>query len=124
MTNREFYTAIATNETLGAEIREFAGAQLAKMDLANTKRREKNAETSAENARYVEMLLGVMSTTPKTGEQLVADMAEAGVLAINDKPVTKQKIATMLRASVAEGVVVKDKVKVDKSTATTYALAQ
>ena len=124
MTNRDFYTAITSNETLSDEIREFAAAQIVKLDAANAKRREKADLASSENAKYVQTLIALLNKTPKTGEQLVAELAEAGVTEINGKTVTKQKVATMLRGAVAEGAVTKTKVKAEKSTVVGYVVAE
>ena len=41
MTNREFYTAIAANETLTAEIRDHATELIAKLDATAEKRKGK-----------------------------------------------------------------------------------
>ena len=49
MTNREFYTNIAANETLPAELREYAQAAIEKLDPANAKQREKQAEKAKEH---------------------------------------------------------------------------
>lgn len=50
MTKREFLNAVATNETLTAELREFATAELGKIDATNARRTEKRKNTPSKTA--------------------------------------------------------------------------
>lgn len=113
MTNREFFVAVANGE-MTEEIRQHASEQI-------EKRRNKPSKTAEANAPLVDSLL----TEFLTGEaQLGADLADK----LNekfpdlDKPVTPQKVASLLRASVAEGIVAKENIKVDKTTKIGYSL--
>ena len=57
MKTKEFYNAIASNETLSADLRDFATEALAKLDKANASRATKLAEKKAtENAPIIEAI--------------------------------------------------------------------
>ena len=49
MTNREFFTAIASNATLSAELVEFATEAIAKLDKRNASRSSKPSKTAIAN---------------------------------------------------------------------------
>lgn len=56
----------------------------------------------------------------KADDALTAAFAED----FSEKPCSATKVASILKASVADGTVVKEKTKIDKSERTTYALAE
>jgi uncharacterized protein with gpF-like domain len=62
MTNREFLTAVAQNETLSVEIREHANAMLVKADEKNAKRRETQTKVQKENEPIKAKILEILST--------------------------------------------------------------
>lgn len=116
MTNREFYTNIA-NGTITEVEKEFALAAIAKMDEANEKRKNKTSpkekEKAAENAKFDETVIGVLTNEP----QIEADIASA-------LGVTGPKARASLKRLVEAGVVTKSEVKVPKKgTVKAYALA-
>lgn len=120
MTNREFFVAVANGE-MNDDIMQHAADQRDKMIAADEKRRNKPSKTAEANAPLVDSLL----TEFLTGEaQLGADLADKLNEKFPDleKPVTPQKVASLLRASVAEGVVAKKNIKVDKTTKIGYSL--
>lgn len=49
MTNREFFTAIASNENLSAELVKFATEAIAKLDKRNASRSSKPSKTAVAN---------------------------------------------------------------------------
>lgn len=49
MTNREFFTAIASNENLSAELVKFANEAIAKLDKRNASRSSKPSKTAIAN---------------------------------------------------------------------------
>lgn len=115
MTNREFYTNIANGTITEAE-KEFALAAIVKMDEANEKRKNKTSpkekEKAAENARFDETVIGVLTNEP----QIEADIASA-------LGVTGPKARASLKRLVEAGVVTKSEVKVPKKgTVKAYAL--
>ena len=107
MTNREFYSKIASMTNIDAELVEFAADAIAKLDATNEKRKiaaaEKAAVKQAEKAPIREALFAVMSETPMTATELIA---AAG---LDIKPAS---VPSLLRPFVDEGVVLKVDVKV------------
>jgi predicted HTH transcriptional regulator len=104
MTNREFLNAIANNETLTDEIREHATAEIAKMDAANEKRKNKVSKKAEENAPLIAQIVDeILGTEAKTA----SDVAE--VLGVS-----VQKASSLLRTIVANGQAVATDVKIPK----------
>lgn len=115
MTYREFYTNVANGTITDAE-KEFALAAIAKMDETNEKRKNKTSpkekEKAAENAKFDETVIGVLTNEP----QIEADIASA-------LGVTGPKARASLKRLVEAGVVTKSEVKVPKKgTVKAYAL--
>ena len=116
MTNREFFTNIANGNITEAE-KEFALAAIAKMDETNEKRKNKTSpkekEKAAENAKFDELVLGVLTNEP----QIEADIATA-------LGVTGPKARASLKRLVETNVIIKSEVKVPKKgVVKAYALA-
>ena len=66
MTTKNFYNAIATNENLSAELREFAANAILKMDKESASRNSKAAEKrAAENAPFVEAVTNLLRNSAK-----------------------------------------------------------
>ena len=66
MTTKNFYNAIATNESLSAELREFAANAIVKMDKESASRNSKAAEKrAAENAPLVEAVTNLLKSNCK-----------------------------------------------------------
>ena len=94
MTMREFYSAIAGNENVTDDLREFAVAEIAKMDARNEKRTSKPSKTAIANepvkAAIVEIVEGAESAI---GAKAVAE-------AYNEQnpetPITTQKASSLL----------------------------
>lgn len=113
MTNREFLTAIANSENLSAELVEHATNEIAKMDAANEKRKNKPSKTAVENAPIVEALINALTSDPQTA----ADLASA-------VGISTQKASSLLRQIVTSGVAVSTDIKVPKKgTCKGYSLA-
>ena len=113
MTNREFLTAIANSENLSAELVEHATNEIAKMDAANEKRKNKPSKTAIENAPIIEALTNALTSDPQTAGDL------ASVVGIST-----QKASSLLRQIVASGVAVSTDIKVPKKgTCKGYSLA-
>lgn len=76
MTTRNFYETIAANETLSAELREFATAAIEKMDKSAASRAEKAAEKkSIEDAPIIEAVSNYLRENP--GAHTASDIAAA-----------------------------------------------
>ena len=107
MTNREFYNAISTNETLSDEIRSFATEAITKLDATNEKRKAavamKAAEKQAEKQPIRDALFAVIDGEGKTATMLI----EAAGLDI--KPAS---VPSLLKPFVESGAVLKVDVKV------------
>ena len=66
MTTKNFYNAIATNENLSAELREFAANAIVKMDKESASRNSKAAEKrAAKNAPFVEAVTNLLRNSSK-----------------------------------------------------------
>lgn len=102
MTNREFYTAIASSTTLPTELIEFAAAAIEKMDNANAKRKSTPSKTAIANEPLKEQLLNeILSLEPMPTNNVAAALG-----------VSNQKASALLRQLVADGkvIAVEDKV--------------
>lgn len=106
MTKREFFEAVISAD-LDKELTQFAADSIEKMDEANAKRVEKNAEKAVERelerAPIREAILGCITNEPKTATTLIAE-AEVDL-----KP---QAIPSLLKGLVEDGTIAKGFVKV------------
>ena len=76
LSTRNFYETIAANETLDAELRDFATAALAKLDKSNATRASKAAEKkAAENAPIIEAVRTYLTKNP--GAHTAAEIGAA-----------------------------------------------
>ena len=113
MTNREFLTAIANSENLSAELVEHATNEIAKMDAANEKRKNKPSKTAEANAPILVSLTDALTSDPQTASDLAVAVG-----------ISTQKASSLLRQIVASGVAVATDIKVPKKgTCKGYALA-
>lgn len=101
MTQREFLTAIASNETLNAELVDFAKALLVKADEKNAKRRETQTKVQKENepikAKILELLADKsmvasdiareLEITTQKASALARQLVESGQLSVADKKI-------------------------------------
>ncbi len=116
MTNREFYTAIEANETLSAEIREHATAQLAKLDATAEKRKGKVSKADQEKrdanevaARHIATdILGAEAMTATDVAIILTGEAEDG------EEVKVQKASYLCRLAVKLGLANETEVKIPK----------
>ena len=108
MTNREFYSKIASMTNIDAELAEFAADAIAKLDATNEKRKAasalKAAEKQAEKAPIRNALLEVLNDEPATATELIA---AAG---LDIKPAS---VPSLLRPFVESGDVVKVEKKIE-----------
>ena len=108
MTNREFYSKIASMTNIDAELVEFAADAIAKLDATNEKRKAasalKAAEKQAEKAPIRNALLEVLNDEPATATELIA---AAG---LDIKPAS---VPSLLRPFVESGDVVKVEKKIE-----------
>ena len=103
MTKRDFYTMIS-NGTVNDEVVEFATAEIAKLDAANEKRKEKTSKKAAENQPLVDRIANeILGAEPMTATDVAAILE-----------VTVQKASSLCRAAVAQGLAVQTEIKVPK----------
>lgn len=108
MTNREFLTAIA-NSSLSDELTTYANEQIAKLDMRNAARKEKQSskpsKTAIENEPIKAAIMDFLST--QTEPMIAADVAE-------NVGITTAKASAMLRQLADDGKVIKSEVKIPK----------
>ena len=108
MTNREFYSKIASMTNIDAELVEFAADAIAKLNATNEKRKAasavKAAEKQAEKVPIRNALLEVLNDEPATATELIA---AAG---LDIKPAS---VPSLLRPFVESGDVVKVEKKIE-----------
>ena len=109
MTKREFLNAIAAGE-MTEEVIAFAGEEIEKMDAANAKRREKNAERKAQNDEFVDLFVSFLNDEPKTASDIMALMSE--VERPDGKAVNVQWVSSLGRKAVEAERAAKVDVKV------------
>lgn len=121
MTNREFFVKVSTG-IVDEEVIAHAIAAIEKMDAANEKRKNTPSKTAEANAPLIDALLTeILTTEPVTGIAIAERLNE--MFPDLEKPVTVNKVASLLKGAVAEGEVVKSDIKVEKTTRKAYALA-
>lgn len=103
MTKREFLTKVSTGE-MNDEVMEFAAAEIAKMDAANDKRKEKTSKKAEENQPLVDRIVAEI-----LGDEPVTATDVAGIL-----EVSVQKASQLCRAAVAQGKAISQDVKIPK----------
>lgn len=121
MNAREFYIAI-TNTEVSDELKAYAATQLDKMDASNARVRAKTAEKKLGRADDVKRVIATLTSEPRTATAIVEALAAEGITEFGEKPITRQKIATMLRDAIDEGLVVKTQVKGDNGKVMAYSL--
>ena len=117
MTNREFYTAIAANETLSEDIRNHATEQIAKLDATAEKRKGKvsakeQEKRNANAALAIHVAENYLGTEPKTASDVAALLtAETG------EEVKPQKASYICRLAVKMELANETEVKIPKKGA-------
>jgi hypothetical protein len=122
MTNREFYTAIAENETLTAEIRDHAIEQIAKLDATAEKRKGKVSKADQEKRDANEALArhvaaDILTSEAKTATDVAAILTEETDEYDEDGnkiAVKVQKASYLLRLAVDMGLAAQTEVKIPK----------
>ena len=114
MTNREFYTAIAANETLTEEIRNHATEQIAKLDATAEKRKGKvSAKDQAKRDENAKMAAHIAETILTTEAKTATDVADA-LTAEAGEEVKVQKASYLCRLAVDMGLANQTEVKIPK----------
>jgi predicted Rossmann fold nucleotide-binding protein DprA/Smf involved in DNA uptake len=114
MTQREFLTAIASNETLNAELVDFAKAMLVKADEKNAKRRETPNKTQLANEPIKAKILELIAEKPMVASDIAKELE-----------ITTQKASALARQLVECGQLSVTDVKVKgKGSVKCYSLAK
>ena len=114
MTNREFYTAIAANETLTEEIRNHATEQIAKLDATAEKRKGKvSAKDQEKRDANAAMAKHIAETILGTEAKTATDVA-AALTAETGEEVKVQKASYLCRLAVELGLANATEVKIPK----------
>lgn len=110
MTSREFFTAIASNEAVATELRDYATKQIANLDKKNAKRSSKPTKTQQANEPIKKMILAYLT------EKGTAETAPAIAVALTseESPLTTQKVSALCRQLATDGLVAQTDVKVPK----------
>jgi Fic family protein len=113
MTNREFYTAITNNETLAADLREFASGEIAKLDARNDKRKNTQTKAQKENESIMLNILELLADKPAVASEIGTALG-----------ISTQKASALCTLLVKEGKVAVADIKVkNKGTVKQYSLA-
>lgn len=108
MTNREFLTAVA-NSSLSDDLTTYAAEQIAKLDMRNAARKEKQSskpsKTAIENEPIKASIMEFLSA--QSEPMIAADIAE-------NVGITTAKASSLLRQLGEVGKVVKSEVKIPK----------
>lgn len=112
MTSREFFTAIASNEAVATELRDYATKQIANLDKKNAKRSSKPTKTQQANEPIKTAIVDYLTAN---GQTVASKIAEA--LTTEETSVTTQKVSALCRQLVADGVLSVADVKIPKKGA-------
>lgn len=104
MTNREFFTAIASNTTLSAELIEFAKEAINKLDKRNASRSSKPSKTALANAPIKASIVKYVTTHANALASEVAEACE----------ISTQKASNLCRQLVEDNTFTVCEVKVPK----------
>ena len=108
MTKRIAMQAVV-NGNITDEIIEFFADELAKMDAANAKRREKNAAKSSIRAEYVAKAVEFLGEDFKSATDIATEMIAAGIQHPTEgKVITPQWVSNLMKDAIANGDAVKD----------------
>ena len=114
MTNREFYTAIIGNENVAQDIKDFAQAEIDKLDARNDKRKNTQTKEQKENEGIKAIILAHLAN----GAAVASDIGSA-------LGISTQKASALCKLLVNEGKVTVTDIKVkNKGTVKQYALAE
>lgn len=115
MTNREFFTAIASNATLSAELVDFANDAIAKLDKRNASRSSKPSKTALANEPIKAEILAFIEAHPSA---VASDIAVAC-------DITTQKASALCVQMVKDGALTVVDIKVPKKgKVKAYSLAE
>ena len=107
MTQREFFKAVAENENVNSELREYAENAIAKLDEKNAKRSSIPSKTQRKNAVIKKQILEFMRT--QTERVTSAEVAEK--FTTDGAEVSTNLAAALLRQLATEGELTVEDIK-------------
>lgn len=124
MTMKEFYNTVKTMADATEEMIAICDKQIAALDAKAEKAKAKRAEKKAEGDALTEVVQSLL-----TEELQLSDAIAALIIGEDGEPISRQKVDYRLRTLVANGIAVKEDVKVEKADGKTskrvaYRLAQ
>ena len=112
MTNREFYTAIIANENVAKDIKDFAQAEIDKLDARNDKRKNTQTKAQKENEGIMTAILDHLAN----GSAVASDIGSA-------LGISTQKASALCKLLVDNKKVTVEDIKVkNKGTVKQYTL--
>lgn len=122
MTQKDFYAGIAANEAVDQMYRDYAEAQIVKIDERNEKAKAKRAEKVKERkAEDVELMAAIAEVLDGREAPMTAGMIRE---ALGNDELKVQKVSALMRAMVADGAATVTDVKVQgKGVQKAYTLA-
>ena len=112
MTNREFYTTIAANETLSEEIRNHATEQIAKLDATAEKRKGKASKAQVEKRNENEALARHIVDTILKADPMTATDVAAAMAAETGEEIKVQKASYLCRLAKDLGLANQTEIKI------------
>lgn len=115
MTKKEMYTLIAETCVDNAEIVEFCGAEIARLEAKAEKAKAKAAEKKAAGDELYAAVVSVLTSEPQTAEAVLAQL--------EGDELTVAKIRARLSQAVKNGVANKESVKIEGKAKMCYTIA-
>lgn len=124
MTMKEFYNTVKTMTDATEEMIAICDKQIAALDAKAEKAKAKRAEKKAEGDALTDVVKSLL-----TDELQLSDAIAAQIIGEDGESISRQKVDYRLRTLVANGIAVKEDVKVEKADGKTskrvaYRLAQ
>ena len=124
MTMKEFYNTVKTMADATEEMIAICDKQIAALDAKAEKAKAKRAEKKAEGDALTDVVKSLL-----TDELQLSDAIAAQIIGEDGEAISRQKVDYRLRTLVANGIAVKEDVKVEKADGKTskrvaYRLAQ
>lgn len=124
MTMKEFYNTVKTMADATEEMITICDKQIAALDAKAEKAKAKRAEKKAEGDALTDVVKSLL-----TDELQLSDAIAAQIIGEDGESISRQKVDYRLRTLVANGIAIKEDVKVEKADGKTskrvaYRLAQ
>ena len=110
MTMKEFYNTVKTMADATEEMIAICDKQIAALDAKAEKAKAKRAEKKAEGDALTDVVKSLL-----TDELQLSDAIAAQIIGEDGEAISRQKVDYRLRTLVANGIAVKEDVKVEKA---------